>query len=176
MTKIILPIVWTGAEREISIHKELTKRGTQLNLLLLLIGKNDAAVDVKISVTHLAPDTTSRVIVKAVLMDRSRVNFDGLVRIEPGAKNSDTWLEARLLLLSDHASGRAVPNLEIAENEVKAGHAATVGRINEEDLFYIMSRGLPEDVATKLIVRSFLESLLSGFPQNIAEKTRKLLT
>jgi Fe-S cluster assembly protein SufD len=99
------------------------------------------------------------VIVKGVLDDSSKVDFEGLTKIDRGAKNSNAWLESRLLLISDKATGRAVPNLEISENEVKAGHAATVGKIDETEIFYLMSRGLPRNQAVKLIVDGFIGDL-----------------
>jgi Fe-S cluster assembly protein SufD len=152
-------IVWTGKEKEITFNKVLDKKGQELELIILLMGKEDKSVSVRVNVRHKAPDTTSKVTVKGVLDDSSKVDFEGLTIIDRGAKNSMAWLESRLLLISDNASGRAVPNLEISENEVKAGHAATVGKIDETEIFYLMSRGLPRNQAVKLIVDGFIGDL-----------------
>lgn len=149
-------IVWTGKEKEINFEKVLGKKGEELELRILLLGKEDNNVSVKVNIRHKAPDTISKVIVKGILDGRSKVDFEGLTVIDQGAKNSNAWLESRLLLVSDKASGRAVPNLEISENEVKAGHAATVGKIDEMEIFYLMSRGLPRDKVVKLIVDGFI--------------------
>jgi Fe-S cluster assembly protein SufD len=152
-------MVWTGKEKEINYEKVLAKKGEELTLLVLLLGKEDNSVSVRVNVQHKASDTTSKVIVKGVLDDSSKVDFEGLTKIDRGAKNSNAWLESRLLLISDKATGRAVPNLEISENEVKAGHAATVGKIDETEIFYLMSRGLPRNQAVKLIVDGFIGDL-----------------
>jgi len=149
-------IIWTGKEKEIIFEKVLGKKGEELELKILLMGKEDKNVSVRVSVRHAAPDTKSKVIVKGVLDDRSRVDFEGLTIIDNGARNSNAWLESRLLLISDKASGRAVPNLEISEFEVKAGHAATVGKIDEMEIFYLMSRGLSRETTVKLIADGFI--------------------
>lgn len=149
-------IIWTGKEKEINFEKVLDRRGEELTLLMLLVGKENNSVSVRVRVRHKAPETTSKVIVKGVLDGGSKVDFEGLTVIDQGAKNANAWLESRLLLISDKASGRAVPNLEISENEVKAGHAATVGKIDEMEIFYLTSRGLSRGQAVKLIVDGFI--------------------
>jgi Fe-S cluster assembly protein SufD len=150
------PIIWIGKEKEITFEKILDKKGQEMELTILLLGKEDKNVSVRVRVRHKAPETTSKVMVKGVLDDNSRVDFEGLTIIDKGAINANAWLEARLLLISDKASGRAVPNLEISENEVKAGHAATVGKIDETEIFYLMSRGLARSQAVKLITDGFI--------------------
>ena len=154
--KKLMPIIWTGREKEITYEKVLDKKGEELTLLMLLLGKENNSVSVRVNVRHKAPNTVSKVVVRGVLDDRSRVDFEGLTIIDRGAKYANAWLESRLLLITDKASGRAVPNLEISENEVKAGHAATVGKIDEIEIFYLMSRGLPRNRAVKLIVDGFI--------------------
>ena len=171
----IIPIIWTGKENEFVYQIRLTGRGANVILLMLLLGDKDKKLNIKTNVIHEDSDTKSRVIIKGALDDLSQVNFEGMVRIEHGAKRSNAWLAAHLLLLSDGAGGTAVPKLEIIENEVKAGHASTVGKINDMELFYLMSRGLTKETSTKLIVQGFLESLLSEFPIKDVVNARKKL-
>jgi Fe-S cluster assembly protein SufD len=161
----IFPVIWTGKERELTYSIRLTKPGAKITFLALLLGKNEETLDIKTIVSHEAKDTKSEVIIKSALNDYSYVNFEGLVKINHGAKGTNAWLAAHILLLSKTARGRAIPSLEITENDIKAGHATTVGRVNELELFYLMSRGLSEKSAKQLIVQGFLHSILDRFPQ-----------
>ena|SRR5258708_6281178 len=166
----LLPIFWNGEESEINFEIILEKPGVELTLLGLLLGDKEKAVDINLKITHAAPNTKSEIILKGVLKDTSRVNFEGLVKIEKGAKGTNTWLATHLLILSDQAKGRATPSLEILENDIKAGHAATVGKVNEMEMFYLQSRGLSDKKAKQLIVQGFLSSILQRLPKNIQDK------
>ena len=127
----VLPILWTGQDTEISYTIKLSGIGSSITLLALMLGRESQKVTLKITVYHMKPKTKSRVIVKGVLLDSSSMQFDGLVNIMPSAKGTNAWLAAHILLLSDKARGVAVPSLEILENDIKAGHATTVGRVND---------------------------------------------
>lgn len=166
----IIPVVWNGAETQLSYDIKLAGKGASITLLILLLGKEMNKLDLVTNIYHQQPDTTSKVIVKGALDENSQVNYDGLVKIEPGAKGTNAWLAAHLLLLSTKAKGRAVPSLEILENDIKAGHATTVGRVNDLELFYLRSRGLDEKTAKSLIIQGFLNSMIEEFPKESADK------
>jgi Fe-S cluster assembly protein SufD len=125
------------------------------------LGKKEDKVKIQVNVDHQNIETKSKIIVKGIVDDSASIDFNGLVKIEKGSKGSNAWLSANLLLLSDSAKGRAVPALEILENDVKAGHATTIGKINDAELFYLMSRGLSKAKATDLIVQGFLNGFLN---------------
>ncbi|MDP2585990.1 MAG: SufD family Fe-S cluster assembly protein [Candidatus Levybacteria bacterium] len=174
--ELILPVVWFGKEKEINCNIKLAGINSSLTLLMLLIGKKEDKVKIQISVDHQNKETKSKVLVKAIINDSANVDFEGKVKIEKGSKGSNAWLSANLLLLSDKAKGRAVPALEILENDIKAGHATTVGRVSDAELFYLMSRGLPRIKARDLIIQGFLNGFLQTFPDGqIKEKARKRL-
>ncbi len=173
--ELVLPALWTGEEKELVYNILLQGKGASVKFLGLLLGNESQGLKLKITVTHQAENTTSEVIIKSALRDTSSVFFDGLIKIEKGAKGTNAWLAAHLLLLSQKSRGIAVPNLEILENDIKAGHAATVGRINDLELFYLMSRGIPEEKAKELIVRGFLESIINQFPTKLSEKANEHL-
>jgi len=173
--ELVLPALWTGEEKELVYNISLIGKGASVKFLGLLLGSDNQGLKLKITVIHQAENTKSEVIIKSALRDTSHVFIDGLIKIEPGAKGTNAWLAAHLLLLSKEAKGIAVPNLEILENDIKAGHAATVGRINELELFYLMSRGIPEKKAKSLIVDGFFESLITQFPPELQEKARAQL-
>jgi Fe-S cluster assembly scaffold protein SufB len=171
----VLPVLWLGNETELSYSIRLAGKGASITLLILLLGKETNKLDLKTNIYHEKPDTSSKVIVKGALDGSSSVNYDGLVKIEPGAKGTNAWLAAHLLLLSNSARGRAVPSLEILENDIKAGHATTVGRVNDLEMFYLRSRGIPEKAAKALIIQGFLSGMLSDFPASTAKKAEKAL-
>jgi len=173
--ELILPILWTGQETSLSYNILLSGNGAKITLLALLLGKNSDKLDLNIKISHQKPGTLSKIIIKGVLDENANINFNGLVKIEPGAKESDASLAANILLLSDKAKGQVIPGLEIMENNIKAGHAATIGRINDQELFYLMSRGLSEKEAKSLIIQGFLASILKEFPDKIANKARNVL-
>lgn len=171
----IMPILWLGKETEIGYDIHLAGKGASITLLVLLLGKEMSKLDLKTNIYHEKPETTSKIIVKGALDGQAQVNYDGLVKIDPGAKGTNAWLAAHLLLLSNTARGRTVPSLEILENDIKAGHATTVGRVNDLEMFYLRSRGLSEKDAKVLIVQGFLNSMLSEFPEKISAKAAKEL-
>jgi len=157
---LVLPVIWSGQEKEISYDIKLAGVNSCLTFLMLLLGKKDDKIKIQVNVDHQAIETKSKILVQGIVDDGASIDFNGLVKIEKGAKGSNAWLSANLLLLSDRAKGRAVPALEILENDVKAGHATTIGKINESELFYLMSRGLSKTKATDLIVKGFLNGFL----------------
>jgi|SRR6185369_5524003 len=171
----VIPILWIGEETELSYSIKLSERGASIKFVALLLGKETQSLTLKVTVVHQAPETKSNVVIKSALSDSAKVDFDGLVKIEKGAKGTNAWLAAHLLLLSEKAKGRAIPSLEILENDIKAGHATTVGRINDMEMFYLMSRGLKKETAKELIVQGFLQSMIAEFPKELAAKAEKAI-
>jgi Fe-S cluster assembly protein SufD len=173
--EIVYPLLWTGKETELSYEVQLVGRGAKVTFLALLLGKGKDTLKLTTNVHHASPDTKSEVLIKSALKDEANVDFDGLVKIAPGAKGTQAWLAAHILLLSQHARGRTVPSLEILENDIKAGHATTVGRISDREMFYIMSRGISEQKAKGLIMQGYLQSLVDRFPKKNMQNARKAL-
>ncbi len=151
MKKIIIDFKKENQEIEIKEDTEIFG---------LFIGKNEDFVKNNIKIIHKKPDLHSYVLVKAVLWDKSRFDFEGDLVIEKGARNTDTYLKADVLVMSDDASARAVPSLEISEDEVKGGHGATVGQVDQEQLFYLRSRGLSEKAAEEVLVEGFIKDII----------------
>lgn len=123
---------------------------------------------------HAALSTNAETLIKGVLTDRSRVEFDGMIRVEPGAQQTASFLSAHGLLLSKEARGEFIPGLEIAANEVSASHGATSGQIDEEQLFYLMVRGIARPEAERIIVQGFFEPVLQRIPlENLRVRLRR---
>ncbi len=109
---------------------------------------------------HMAPSTTSDFAFKGALRDESTCVWRGMIRVERDAQKTNAYQENRNLLLSERAHADAIPGLEILANDVRCTHAATIGQVDREELFYLMSRGLSRAEAERLIVRGFFSEIL----------------
>jgi len=108
----------------------------------------------------MSPHTTSDLLYKNALNDRARTTFGGLIRVEPHAHFTDAYQKVRNLLLSDDAEANSMPGLEILADNVKCSHGATSGQISENEMFYLLSRGIPAPVAKQLLVSGFLNEVV----------------
>jgi Fe-S cluster assembly protein SufD len=113
---------------------------------------------------HRAPQTTSRLKLKVAVRDRARSVYSGLIDVDRIAQQTDAYVQNRNLILSHGATADSVPRLEIRANDVRCGHGATAGHIDDDHRFYLMARGVPEKDADRLIVRGFLDDGLVQCP------------
>ncbi|MEK7683096.1 MAG: Fe-S cluster assembly protein SufD [Chloroflexota bacterium] len=113
---------------------------------------------------HLAPHTTSDLLFKGALVGRSRSVWQGMIYVAPGAQKTDGYQANRNLILSKKARADSIPGLEILADDVRCTHGATVSQLDEEPLFYIMSRGIPRPQAERLVVEGFFASVLERIP------------
>lgn len=170
-----VPIVWTNGSGEISVNATLIGRGAKLNLIGAFFLSNNDKVTLDVNIDHIAQDTNSDTLIKSVLTDTAVGKFYGMVKIKKGAKNTNTYFREDALLLSDTAKAEAIPALEIDENEVKAGHASTVGPVDEEQLFYLMSRGITRKEAESHVVRGFFHQVSEKLPDKEKKGLEKAL-
>lgn len=119
-------------------------------------------VDVALVIHHQAPRTQAETVLKGVADDRSSLSLQGLIVIDEACGQSQSFLTERILLLTDQARAEAIPELEIMTDDVKCSHAASISRIPESQIFYLMSRGLSKEQAQDLVVTGFLD--LSNSP------------
>lgn len=115
-------------------------------------------------VTNYGKHTVGHILQHGVILDRATLTFNGIGHIIKGAKGADAQQESRILMLSDSARGDANPILLIEENEVTAGHAASVGRVDPEQMFYLLSRGIEQEDAERLVIRGFLGTVIAAIP------------
>jgi Fe-S cluster assembly protein SufD len=133
-------------------------------------------VQLTTEVRHDVPSTTSQTVVRSIAAGRGRGRYYGNIRIAPHAHGSEASLRDDTLLIGKDARIDAIPALEIAANDVKAFHGATVGAIDAEHIFYLMSRGIERDAAEKLIALGFFEPALARFPGEVLrDELRALL-
>jgi Fe-S cluster assembly protein SufD len=122
-------------------------------------------IDFDTTQEHAAPNTTSDLAFRGVLQGRSSAVWKGNIIVDPGAQKTDAFQESRNLLISKRAHADAIPGLEIQANDVRCTHAAAVAQVDPEQLFYLRSRGLPEEIAKQLVIEGFLSALVERFEQ-----------
>ncbi len=147
----------TGKSR---MESRLTGPGSSAKLTGAYVLDGTQHVDLDTTQEHDAPHATSDLFFKGVLNDRSRAVWRGVIRVAEGAQRTDAYQENRSLLLSPSAHADSIPGLEIKANDVRCTHAATIGRVDAEALYYLMSRGLDREAAEKLIVEGFFVDAL----------------
>ena len=122
-------------------------------------------IDFDTTQEHAAPNTTSDLAFRGVLQGRSTAVWKGNIIVDPGAQKTDAFQESRNLLLSKRAHADAIPGLEIQANDVRCTHAAAVAQVDPEQLFYLRSHGLRDDVAKRLVIEGFLAALVERFEE-----------
>jgi Fe-S cluster assembly protein SufB len=124
---------------------------------------------------HLAPHTSSTIISKSVSRGGGRTSYRGLVRVNPGAHHSKSTVKCDALLVDTISRSDTYPYVDVREDDVSMGHEATVSKVSEEQLFYLMSRGLTEDEAMAMIVRGFIEPIARELPMEYALELNRLI-
>ncbi|MGX7031324.1 Fe-S cluster assembly protein SufD [Vagococcus zengguangii] len=135
---------------------------SEVKVVALSAGRQIQGIDTR--VTNYAPHSVGHILQHGVIRERGTLTFNGIGHIIKGAVGADAQQESRVMMLSDKARGDANPILLIDENEVTAGHAASVGRVDPEEMYYLMSRGLEKIEAERLVIRGFLGSVLTEIP------------
>ena len=124
---------------------------------------------------HLAPDTKSRIVSKSVSKDGGRATYRGHVKVAPGATGAVASVRCDALMLDDESRTDTYPYIDIQEDDTALSHEATVGRISQDQVFYLMSRGLTENEAQNLIVQGFLEVFTKELPMEYAIEFNRLV-
>lgn len=153
-----------GWEETAKITFEFAGSGSELNCLGLIVGTGSMKFAFETISLHLVPETKASYRIRAAMFDRSFVDYKGNLVITKPAQITDTYLSHDTLLLSDFARAKTVPALEIEADDVKAGHAATIGKVDDELMFYLLSRGIVKKEAEQMLINSFFESQLALIP------------
>ncbi|NIT04532.1 hypothetical protein GTO10_06595 [Candidatus Saccharibacteria bacterium] len=164
-----------AGKRTEKIEVPLAKEGEAEELVVVFAARGKDVVDLDLSTVHTAPSTKGRIIVRGVVFDDASARIKGLIRMEKKAIKSDDFFEGRALVFGKGAKVETFPYLEIEADDVRASHAATVGVVDEEQLFYLTSRGISEKQARDLIVGGFLEGVL-GTPNLASIKGKKVIS
>jgi Fe-S cluster assembly scaffold protein SufB len=160
-----------GWEETQCLTFEFNEENATLNFLAIMIGTKKEKFPMETLSLHKARNTKAYYTMQSALFDEAEVDYTGNLKIEKNASGTDCYLAHHTLMLSKNAKTHTVPCLEIETDDVKAGHAATIGSIDEDLSFYLESRGLDKKSAKILLIRNFLESELKNISD---EKTQKL--
>ena len=155
---------------------QINGSGAHATMYSLSVAEDTQEFDQRTFQTHNAPNSVSDLLYKNALFDTSRTIFSGLIQVEEGAQKTDAYQTNRNLLLDQRADANALPGLEILANDVKCSHGATTGNIDKDELFYMLSRGIPHRVSMQLIVLGFFEEIIEKIgSDSLAKNIRKLL-
>ncbi|MCO5195097.1 MAG: Fe-S cluster assembly protein SufD [Anaerolineae bacterium] len=143
---------------------ELDGQGSWARMSGLFFANGRQHFDLDTQQNHNAPDTVSDLLYKGALRDKSRSVWQGMIKALPGSQRIDGFQANRNLLLDKDARADSIPGLEIEADDVACTHASTVGKIDEEEVFYLMSRGIPRETAVQMVVEGFFDPLMQRIP------------
>lgn len=161
----------------LDLRIDLEGDGSSADVDGLSFGDRDQTLDYRMVMRHAGRNTSSNVFLKGAVEDRASSVFTGLLRIEAEATRTSAFETNRNLVLSDHARAQSVPNLEILCHDVVCGHGSSVGQLEEEPLYYLMSRGVTREHAQRILVHGFFEEMLGKLPsQQVVDPVRDMVT
>jgi len=165
-----------GDYARLRIDARLDRQGGTSRLMAVYFGAGSAMHDFRTLQDHDAPQTTSDLLFKGAVAGTARGVYSGIIRVQPKARGTNAFQTNRNLVLSEGAGAESVPTLEIETDDVRCSHASAVGPIDEEQRYYLESRGVPPDVAERLIVLGFFSEVLERLPsQPLAARLRERL-
>lgn len=173
--QLTVVIIATGTDNaEGKIIAKLAAPGASANIYGLLRRSDNQEVALHTVQHHAAPNTSSNLLVRAVLADTAQLIYDGAIRVDPVAQRTDAYQRNENLLLSPETKTTSRPALEILANDVRCTHGATIGTIDSDQLFYLACRGITGHIARQLIADGFLESVLQKISDvEVVGKVRK---
>jgi Fe-S cluster assembly protein SufD len=165
-----------GAVARVEMSASLEGPGSRSDMLGLYFARGKQHFDHSTRQDHTVPHANSDLLYKGALTDEARAVFRGMIKVFPKAQRTDAYQTNRSLILSRSAEAIALPNLEIEADDVRCSHAATVGQLDEEELFYIMSRGIARQEAERLVVFGFFGEVLDRLPMpGVVEELRNAI-
>jgi|TARA_B110000438_G_scaffold30253_1_gene29437 Fe-S cluster assembly protein SufB len=153
----------------------LMEPGAHGEILSLAFAGDQQHQDAGGKVVHVAPDTTSAIVSKSVSRGSGRSSYRGLLKVYEGATNSSSTVRCDALLLDELSRSDTYPTMEVDEERVNIGHEASVSRLGEDQLFYLMSRGIDEESAAKMVVNGFVEPIVKELPMEYAIELNRLI-
>ena len=168
-------VVLPGESRDINVSVDLLGPGAEAHLKGLYLCKADEKVNFRIVMHHCAPGCKSTQLFNGIAGGQAQVSFHGTIVVAPEAQQTEAYQENHNIVLTPEAKVTTQPQLEIYADDVKCSHGATVGQLNEDELFYMRSRGIPESEAKTLQMLSFLSPVVpEGREEEIEQAIRTL--
>jgi len=165
-----------GKLNRLKIDTSFNGQGSQCSNIGVFLGRGKEHIDFTTNMYHNAENTKNDVIVDGILKDESNSVYRGLIKIPKEGQKTNSYLANHILKLGEKTLANSIPSLKIDANDVKASHGATVGQIDEEQLFYLMARGLTREFAEKLIVEGFFEPVIQKIPlEELRERIREMV-
>lgn len=161
--EVLYYLVYGFAEAVKHVNVKLNGRGAEAYILGILVGQ-EGRCGLRTLQDHTAPDTKSDLLVRSVLGGNAALDYQGKIVIERDAQRSNAYQRNENILMSNRAHVDTKPELEILANDVRCTHGATVGKLEDEPIFYLQSRGLPEKEAERLILEGFINDVLAKIP------------
>lgn len=153
----------------------LMEPGARGEILSVAIAGKGQHQDAGGKIIHGAPNTSSVINSKSISKDGGRTSYRGLIKVYPGCEGVKSTVRCDALLMDEDSRSDTYPSMEIDEENVQIGHEATVSKVSDDQIFYLMSRGIPEQDATKMIVNGFLEPLVKQLPMEYAVELNRLV-
>ncbi len=163
-TTLLATVALGGDYARVRTDARVVGQGATTKQVALYYADGNQMHDFRTLQDHIAPKTNSDLLFKGAVQDHAKSVYTGLIRIREEARGSSAFQTNRNLTLSEGAWAESVPNLDIQTNDVKCSHASTVGPIDEEQRFYLESRGIPPQIAERLVVLGFFDDVLSALP------------
>jgi Fe-S cluster assembly scaffold protein SufB len=163
-------------EGKSKIKTNLKGKESESESLSVVFGNGNEIFEGKNEVVHSGSESKSNMLSRIVLNDKAKAIYDGLVKINSNAKGCEGYQKKEAILLSGEAKVESIPNLEIANNDVKCSHGATISQIDEDKLFYMMSRGVSENEAKKTIIEGFFDPILIKVEEDIRNEIKNLVS
>lgn len=171
VTLLVLP----GADADIKISADLTGAGADFSLSGLYLSGTAEKVNIVTRVRHLVPETSSRQLINGIAGGKAHATFYGRIVVAQDAQKTEAYQTNHNILLTEGAKVDTKPQLEIYADDVKCSHGATIGRLDEQEQFYMRSRGIPEEEAKFLQLVSFLSPVLEAVPEDRKEELAALV-
>jgi Fe-S cluster assembly protein SufD len=168
ITILIVKINSSNFVSELTI--DIAGKDTDVKILGLIIGAGNETLKLKTNQIHKSSGSMSNLLIRSVMFGKSRFDFEGLIKIEKNAQNSNAYQKNENILMSDNAWIESKPFLEIKANDVKCTHGVTMGKIDSEKIYYLKTRGISQKEGEMLILEGFIKDILDRIPDNkIAE-------
>lgn len=165
-----IDFIFLQFQDDLDVQIKLTEENSSCCVKCIYFGANDQKLNIKIDITHQVAHTKSEQIIKGILTDSAEASFMGTIRIPYHSQKCEGYQNHRALLLSDNAKSESIPELEIYADDVKCSHGSAIGPIDKNQLFYLLSRGINEKNAYKILISAFVLDLVPPEYQSVVQE------
>ncbi|MBI2617259.1 SufD family Fe-S cluster assembly protein [Candidatus Gottesmanbacteria bacterium] len=168
--KTFVIVLTDGKNSEGDVKIFISGRNADVQILGLIVGYGKQHVRLYTFQDHVEPESVSDLLIKSVLFDEAKVYYSGLIRIEKDAQKSNAYQKNQTLLMSPNSWADTRPTLEIEANDVRCTHGATIGKLREDEMYYLETRGLTQKDASRVLIKGFYQDVLRRIPNDNIRK------